>query len=77
MNAEKNKIFVFEVDKSATKKQVKLAVENMFEVEVNSVNLLNIKGKSKRFGRTLGQRSDWKKAYIKLKPDFDISFSVA
>jgi large subunit ribosomal protein L23 len=75
--AEKNKRFVFKVQKVATKKQVKDAVEIMFNVEVESVQVLNVKGKQKRFGRTLGQRSDWKKAYVKLKPGHDIDFSAA
>lgn len=75
--AEKNKRFVFKVQKIATKKQVKNAVEMMFNVEVDSVQVLNVKGKQKRFGRALGQRSDWKKAYVKLKPGHDIDFSAA
>lgn len=75
--AEKDKRFVFKVLKSATKKQVKSAVEVMFSVEVDSVHVLNVKGKQKRFGRSLGQRSDWKKAYVKLKPGHDIDFSAA
>ncbi|MGZ8953185.1 MAG: 50S ribosomal protein L23 [Methylovulum sp.] len=76
MGAEKNRQFVFKVQKKATKKQVKSAVEAMFNVEVDSVNVLNVKGKQKRFGRMLGQRSDWKKAYVKLKPGHDIEFSA-
>lgn len=75
--AETNKQFVFRVLKKATKEQVKDAVEFMFNVEVESVNVLNVKGKHKRFGRTLGTRSDWKKAYVKLKPGHDIEFSAA
>lgn len=75
--AEKNKQFVFKVLKQATKKQVKSAVELMFNVEVDSVNVLSVKGKKKRFGRSLGQRSDWKKAYVKLKLGHDIDFSAA
>ena len=75
--AEKNKRFVFKVQKQATKKQVKSAVEVMFNVEVDSVQVLNVKGKQKRFGGSLGQRSDWKKAYVKLKPGHDIEFSAA
>jgi len=65
------------VQKHATKKQVKSAVELMFSVEVDSVQVLNVKGKQKRFGGSLGQRSDWKKAYVKLKPGHDIDFSAA
>lgn len=75
--AEKYKQFVFKVQKQATKKQVKGAVEMMFSVEVDSVHVLNVKGKKKKFGKTLGQRSDWKKAYVKLKPGHDIDFSAA
>ncbi len=75
--AEKNRQFVFKVQKQATKKQIKSAVEMMFDVEVDSVRVLNVKGKQKRFGRTLGKRSDWKKAYVKLKPGNDIDFSAA
>jgi large subunit ribosomal protein L23 len=75
--AEKNKRFVFRVQKQATKKHIKNAVELMFHVEVDSVQVLNVKGKQKRFGKSVGQRSDWKKAYIKLKPGHDIEFSVA
>ena len=75
--AEKNRQFVFKVQKQATKKQVKNAVEIMFGVEVDSVHVLNVKGKQKRVGKSLGQRSDWKKAYVKLKPGNDIEFSAA
>ncbi len=74
--AEKDHRFVFKVKKQATKKQVKNAVEAMFSVEVDSVHVLNVKGKQKRFGKTLGQRSDWKKAYVKLKPGHDINFAT-
>ena len=75
--AEKYNQFVFKVIKQATKKQVKNAVELMFSVEVDSVHVLNVKGKQKRFSGSLGQRSDWKKAYVKLKPGHDIDFSAA
>lgn len=75
--AEANRQFVFKVRKDASKKQVKQAVEKMFDVEVDSVRVLNVKGKVKRFGRNLGKRSDWKKAYVKLKPGNDIDFSAA
>lgn len=75
--AEANKQFVFSVQKQATKNQIKQAVELMFEVKVDSVRVLNVKGKKKRFGQTLGKRSDWKKAYVKLKEGHDIDFSAA
>lgn len=73
---EANKKIVFKVSKSATKIQVKSAVETMFNVKVSAVNLLNIKGKQKRFGRFLGKRPDWKKAYVTLMPGYDIEFSA-
>ena len=69
--------FVFKVNIDANKIEVKHAVEIMFGVKVASVNILNIDGKSKRFGRSLGKRSDWKKAYVKLKDGSEIDFSVA
>jgi len=75
--AEKDNRFVFKVANQATKLQVKKSVELMFDVEVEKVQLLNVKGKAKRFGRFMGKRSDWKKAYVKLKPGHDIDFSAA
>lgn len=75
--ADLDKRFVFKVQKIATKKQIKSAVELMFNVEVDSVQVLNVKGKVKRFGRALGKRSDWKKAYVKLKEGHDIDFARA
>lgn len=74
ISAEIARQFVFKVHKMATKKQIKSAVEMMFNVEVDSVHVLNVKGKIKRFGRSLGKRSDWKKAYVKLKQGHDINF---
>lgn len=67
----------FRVRPSATKGQIKRSVEMLFEVKVESVNVVNVKGKRKRFGRFAGARSDWKKAYVKLKPGFDIDFVSA
>ena len=75
--AENSNQFVFKVQKVATKMEVKKAVELMFDVEVDAVQVLNVKGKVKRFGRALGKRSDWKKAYVKLKPGHDIDFASA
>lgn len=75
--AEREKRFVFRVLKSANRTQVKRSVELMFNVEVDSVQILNVKGKKRRFGRVIGERSDWKKAYVKLKPGHDIELAVA
>jgi large subunit ribosomal protein L23 len=69
--------FVFKVLPNATKPEVKRAVEQLFEVKVERVQMVNVKGKSKRFGRTLGQRSDFKKAYVRLQPGHDINFAGA
>ena len=74
MLADKHRQYVFRVAKSATKPDIKKAVELMFEVEVASVQVCNVKGKVKAFQQTVGRRSDWKKAYVKLKPGFDIDF---
>ncbi|RLA36339.1 MAG: 50S ribosomal protein L23 [Gammaproteobacteria bacterium] len=69
--------FVFKVLPNATKPEVKRAVEKLFEVEVERVQMVNVKGKSKRSGRTLGKRSDFNKAYVRLKPGHDINFAGA
>jgi len=74
--AEQNKQFVFRVLKNASKLEISHAVELMFSVEVDQVRVLNCKGKAKRFGSMMGRRSDWKKAYIKLKPGHDIDFGT-
>lgn len=66
--------FVFKVAKSASKPEIKQAVELMFEVEVDSVQVSNVKGKSKSYKNTTGRRSNWKKACVKLKPGFNIDF---
>lgn len=75
--ADKANQFVFRVQKSATKQEIKKAVELMFGVNVESVRVLNVKGKIKRFGRSLGKRSDWKKAYIKLQAGQSIELASA
>jgi large subunit ribosomal protein L23 len=74
MVGEKYRQYVFKVLKTATKPQIRQAVELMFKVEVDSVQISNVKGKRKAFKQTQGKRSDWKKAYVKLKPGFDINF---
>ena len=74
--ADQNKQFVFRVLKNASKPEISRAVELMFSVEVDQVRVLNCKGKEKRFGSMMGRRSDWKKAYIKLKPGHDIDFGA-
>ncbi len=68
---------VFKVLSTATKSEVKQAVEGMFKVKVEKVRILNIKGKTKRFGGRMGKRSDLRKAYVTLMPDNDIDFAGA
>ena len=63
--AEKNQV-VLKVRTDATKKEIRQAVELLFEVEVDSVQTVQVKGKNKRFQMTRGRRNDWKKAYVKL-----------
>lgn len=74
MAAEKNNTVVLKVLKDATKAEIKAAVEMLFEVEVNGVRTVNVKGKTKRHGMRFGKRSDWKKAYVVLKEGQDIDF---
>ena len=58
--------YVFEVATTATKADVKAAIEHIFDVKVESVNVVNVKGKQKAFRSRMGRRSDWRKAYVKL-----------
>jgi large subunit ribosomal protein L23 len=71
--AESNQI-VFKVRHDATKSEIRQAVELLFEVEVDNVTVVNVKGKTKRFGATRGQRSNWKKAYVKLAEGSQLDF---
>jgi large subunit ribosomal protein L23 len=68
--------FVFKVAADADKSEIKRAVELMFDVKVDSVHVLNVKGKRKMFRQAPGRRQGWKKAYVRLKPGFDINFMV-
>ena len=65
---------VFRVLPDACKPEIKRAVEKLFNVEVDHVRTVSVKGKRKMFQRTPGKRSDWKKAYVRLKPGHDIDF---
>jgi large subunit ribosomal protein L23 len=75
MVGDKHNQVVFRVERSATKVDVKAAVELMFKVEVDGVQVLNVKGKEKRHGRFIGRRNAWKKAYVRLKPGQEINFA--
>ncbi|KAF0811923.1 50S ribosomal protein L23 [Andreprevotia sp. IGB-42] len=75
--AEKTEQIVFRVATDATKAEIKAAVELLFKVKVEGVTVLNVKGKSKRFGRFNGTRKDWKKAYVSLAPGQEIDVAAA
>ena len=67
MVGEKSNAIAFKVLQSATKLEIKAAVELMFKVEVKGVSVANIKGKTKRFGKSVGRRDNVRKAYVTLK----------
>ncbi|ANU66918.1 50S ribosomal protein L23 [Turicimonas muris] len=75
MIGEKNNQYAFQVVPEATKEDVKAAVELLFKVNVKSVNILNEKGKQKRFGRFEGKRNDVRKAYVCLAEGQEINFA--
>ena len=72
---EKHNQVLFKVLRDATKPEIKAAVELMFKVEVEAVNVVNVKGKVKRFGRSIGRRDHVKKAFVALKPGQELNFS--
>ena len=76
MVAEKNEQVIFQVARDANKLDVKQAVELLFKVQVESVQIVNKKGNPKRFGRGEGRRSHAKKADVHLKPGQEIKFEA-
>jgi large subunit ribosomal protein L23 len=74
--AEKNEQVIFRVASDATKPEIKAAVELMFKVSVENVQVAVVKGKEKRFGRFVGRRKNWKKAYVCLAPGQEINFAA-
>ena len=73
--ADKHSQVIFRVAPDATQPEVKAAVELMWKVEVDTVQISIVKGKEKRFGRFVGRRRGWKKAYVSLKPGQEINFA--
>lgn len=67
--------YAFKVLPDATKKEIGRAVELMFDVKVEGVQVLNVSGKRKRFGRREGRRSDWRKAYVRLRAGQELNFA--
>jgi large subunit ribosomal protein L23 len=72
--AESSNQYVFRVTSDSNKAEIKSAVEKLFEVNVESVRILNVKGKSKMFKARAGKRSDWKKAYVRVQEGQVIDF---
>ena len=72
--ADSGQQVVFEVLTDATKNEIKTAVEGLFDVSVEGVQVINVRGKVKRFGKTPGKRTNWKKAYVRLAEGDDIDF---
>ena len=72
---EQHNQVLFKVLRYATKPEIKAAVELMFKVEVEAVNVVNVKGKVKKFGRSIGRRDHVKKAYVSLKAGQELNFS--
>lgn len=75
--ADKNEQVIFRVAPDATKPEIKAAVELMFKVSVDSVQVANVKGKVKRMGRFVGRRNNWKKAYVCLAAGQEINFAAS
>ncbi len=74
MAAETADRHTFRVATTATKLDVRRAVEKLFDVKVKSVQIVNVRGKNKRFGQTMGKRSDWKKAVVRLVEGHDLDY---
>ncbi|MDI3325166.1 50S ribosomal protein L23 [Pontibacterium granulatum] len=72
--AEGSQQVVFRVTKDATKPEIKKAVEELFDVKVSGVNIVNVKGKTKRTARGFGKRNDVRKAYVCLADGSEIDF---
>lgn len=74
--ADKYQQIAFKVRTDSTKLEIKAAVELVFKVDVLAVTTINVSGKTKRAGKSMGKRKDWKKAYVSLKPGQEINFAA-
>jgi large subunit ribosomal protein L23 len=74
--ADKNRQYVFRVADDASKPQIKAAIELMFKTKVEDVTVLNVRGKERRFGRWVGRRRNWRKAYVRLAAGQEINFAA-
>ena len=75
MVADKTNAVTFRVMQDATKPEIKAAVELMFKVEVKGISVVNTRGKSKRFGKSMGKRASIRKAYVRLKEGQEINLT--
>jgi large subunit ribosomal protein L23 len=75
MAADTARQFTFKVVPDASKREIGRAVEKMFDVKVDQVRVINVKGKRKRFGALQGKRKDWRKAIVRLQEGHDIDFA--
>jgi large subunit ribosomal protein L23 len=74
--ADKNRQYVFRVADDATKPEIKAAIELMFKTKVDGVTVSNVRGKERRFGRVVGRKRSWKKAYVRLAEGQEINFAA-
>jgi large subunit ribosomal protein L23 len=74
--ADRNRQYVFRVSDDATKPEIKAAVELMFKTKVDGVTVSNVKRKQRRFGRLVGRKRSWKKAYVRLAEGQEINFAA-
>jgi large subunit ribosomal protein L23 len=74
--ADRNRQYVFRVADDATKPEIRAAVELMFKTKVQGVTVSNVRGKERRFGRTIGRKRSWKKAYVRLAEGQEINFAA-
>ena len=72
--ADQSGHIVFKVRRDATKSEIRKAVEMLLDVKVTSVTVAHMPGKAKRFGKNMGRRPAWKKAYVRLAPGHEVDF---
>ena len=74
LQKELNNQISFKADRRANKVEIRQAIETLFKAKVLSVKTMNMKGKKRRMGRTVGKRPDWKKVIVTLAPGENIEF---
>jgi large subunit ribosomal protein L23 len=74
LQKEETNQITFRVHKKANKVEIRQAVETFFKTKVLEVRTMNVRGKKRRMGRTVGKKSDWKKAVVRLAPGENIEF---